>query len=95
MPSRSPHIPKYRHHKARDLAAVRINGHDVYLGKYGSPESRELYDRVVAEWLARSRAPLPKAACAGRARLGESSSARRRSARTSVAGTTAFSPRDT
>ena len=28
---------------------------DVYLGSYGSPGSRQAYDRVVAEWLANSR----------------------------------------
>jgi hypothetical protein len=47
----TPRLPKYRHYKPKDLAVVRINGHDIYLGKYGSPESREKYRRIVAEWL--------------------------------------------
>jgi len=49
--------PKYRHQKARDLAVVRIDGRDVYLGRYDSPESHEAYNRAVAEWFARGDAP--------------------------------------
>jgi integrase len=30
---------------------MRVNGRDVWLGKYGSPESRELYNQLVARWL--------------------------------------------
>ena len=44
--------PKYRHHKARNLACVRISGKDIYLGRYGSPESLELYQSHVARWKA-------------------------------------------
>lgn len=43
--------PKYRHYGPKNLAVVRIAGRDRYLGKYGSPESYERYDRLVAEWL--------------------------------------------
>ena len=39
MPDRTPHQPKYRHYKPKDLAVVRIDGRDVYLGKYDSPKS--------------------------------------------------------
>jgi integrase len=56
MPRRSTLQPKYRHYKPKDLAVVRLDGRDVYLGKYGSPESRTLYHRLVAEWLARKAA---------------------------------------
>jgi len=49
-------IPKYRHYKPKDLAVVRIDGRDHYLGKYNSPESREKYHRLIAEWLGRSPA---------------------------------------
>src|SRR4051812_13094950 len=45
-------LPKYRHYKPKDLAVVRIDGKDHYLGKYDSPESRERYRRLMAEWLA-------------------------------------------
>jgi len=51
MPSSSLRIPKYRHHKARNLARVNINGKDIYLGEYDSPESHQKYDRLIAEWL--------------------------------------------
>ncbi len=53
-------IPSYRLHKPKNLAVVRLNGRDVYLGPYDSAASRELYDRLIAEWLAggRQRAPV-------------------------------------
>ena len=42
-------IPKYRHHKATGQAFVEIRGTRIYLGKHGSPESRETYRRTIAE----------------------------------------------
>ena len=42
--------PKYRHHKARDLAVVTIDGRDHYLGKYASPDSYDKYAHLIAEW---------------------------------------------
>ena len=45
--------PKLRHHKARDLAVVRVDGKDHYLGRFGSAESVEKYNRVVGEGMAR------------------------------------------
>ncbi len=57
-------IPSYRHHKPKNLAVVRLNGRDVYLGAYGTAASRELYDRLIAEWLAGGRQPAPKASFA-------------------------------
>ncbi len=45
--------PKYRRHKAKDLAIVTLNGHDIYLGKYGSKASKQQYRRLVAEYLQR------------------------------------------
>lgn len=50
-----PRIPKYRHHRGTGQAVIWLNGRDVYLGKHGTPESREMYDRLVAEWLAAGR----------------------------------------
>lgn len=49
MPSKAPHLPKYRHYKPKDLAVVRIQGRDHYLGRYGSDESKESYRRLIAE----------------------------------------------
>ncbi len=48
-------VPKYRHYKPKNLAVVRIDGKDHYLGSYGSPESQETYRRLVAEWLSKGR----------------------------------------
>jgi integrase len=50
-------VPSYRHHKARNLAVVKLNGKDFYLGRYNSAESREAYERLIAEWLLRNRKP--------------------------------------
>jgi integrase len=50
-------LPSYSLHKRSGQAVVRLAGRDVYLGPLGSPESRELYDRFVAEWLANHRRP--------------------------------------
>lgn len=53
-------IPKYRHFRPKDLAVVRLNGRDYYLGKYGSVQSVERYHRLIAEYLASvSAASLP------------------------------------
>jgi integrase len=47
--SKSRNIPAYVHHKPTGQARVRIKGKDFYLGKYGSPESHERYDELIAE----------------------------------------------
>jgi len=44
--------PKYRHHKARNLAKVSISRRDIYLGPYNSPESHQRYAQVIAAWQA-------------------------------------------
>lgn len=46
-PKKTP--PKYCLHKPSGQARVIINGREFYLGKYGSPESREKYLRLIAE----------------------------------------------
>lgn len=53
--------PSYRLHKPTGQAVVTLNGKDFYLGKHGTPTSRECYDRKVAEWLANNRQVLPHA----------------------------------
>lgn len=53
MPRR-PSIPSYRLHKATGQAIVTIAGRDFYLGPYGSPQSTQAYNRLVAEWLSGS-----------------------------------------
>ena len=54
-------VPKYRHHKGSGQAFVQVKGKRHYLGRYGTPDSKERYARFVAE-LAAS----PVVAAAGR-----------------------------
>ncbi len=58
MPRKSGCIPAYSLHRSSGQAIVRIAGHDHYLGLHGSPESREKYDRLIAEWLSQGRQPI-------------------------------------
>jgi integrase len=46
-------IPSYRKHSTRNHAIVKIEGKVHYLGPYGSRESRDLYDELVAAHLER------------------------------------------
>ncbi len=48
-------IPGYRKHKASGQAVVTLSGVDHYLGIHGTQASKNEYDRVTAEWLARGR----------------------------------------
>ncbi|QDT67901.1 site-specific tyrosine recombinase XerC [Planctomycetes bacterium MalM25] len=48
-------FPAYCLHARSGRAYVTIAGRQVSLGEYGSPESRDEYDRVIAEWLASGR----------------------------------------
>lgn len=42
--------PQYRRHKSRNLAVVRINGKDLYLGPWQSPESHRAYADLIDAW---------------------------------------------
>ena len=42
-------IPAYSLHKTTGQARVRIDGRDHYLGKFGAPESRRKYARLIGE----------------------------------------------
>ena len=46
--------PAYGLHKPSGQARVRIDGEDHYLGVYGTPESRDRYDDLIAEWFAKN-----------------------------------------
>jgi integrase len=50
--SRPLRQPSYRHHKPSGQAVVTVEGKDRYLGKYGSPESKKAYKRLMLEWVA-------------------------------------------
>lgn len=52
MPIPSLSVPKYCRHKASGQARVHLAGRDLYLGVYGSEESRAEYRRLIAEYLA-------------------------------------------
>ena len=55
-----PSLRRQRRHNAPDRAFVQIKGKRHYLGRYGSPEAQEAYDRLVAEWLSGGRRlPVP------------------------------------
>ena len=53
MPRPRNHVPTYRIHKqsGQAIVTVSVNGkrRDVLSGKYGTPESRSEYQRVLAE----------------------------------------------
>jgi integrase len=53
--SRPTKVPAYRKHKATGQAVVTLPGRgrrrDVFLGKFGTPESQKEYARVIAEWV--------------------------------------------
>ena len=51
----SRRIPKYCLHKGTGQAVVTLDGRDLYLGRHGTAKSRELYDRLISEWLAAGR----------------------------------------
>ena len=44
--------PVYSLHKSSGQARVRIDGREVYLPVYGSPESLARYDELILKWLA-------------------------------------------
>lgn len=48
--------PAYFNHKASGRAYVSLDGKPVYLGDHGTQASRDEYDRVIGEWIARGRA---------------------------------------
>ncbi len=55
--------PSYRHHRPSGQAVVTLDGRDIYLGRYGTPQSRAEFDRLLAEWLSNGRRlPAPASA---------------------------------
>jgi len=51
MTHQHPTVPSYREHKASGQAVVTLDGHDEYLGKFGTPESRSKYQRLIREYV--------------------------------------------
>jgi hypothetical protein len=58
----SRQAPSYRLHKPSGQAVVTLNGKDCYLGAWNSDDSRNEYDRLIAEWLTHGR-QLPPTKC--------------------------------
>lgn len=52
-------IPSYRLHKSTGLAVVTLLGRDYYLGRHGTDESRQRYDRLIARYLQTRSTPAP------------------------------------
>ncbi len=51
MPKLTSRPPAYCRYAPRGTACVRLDGKRHYLpGPYGSPDSREAYARLIAEW---------------------------------------------
>lgn len=61
MPKLTRRLPSYRLHKPSGRAVVSLEGRTHYLGRFGTPESRREYERIVQEWLARRRRGIPSA----------------------------------
>lgn len=55
MPGRKPGIPQLCHHRAAGQAVVVLGGKWHCLGKFGTPEAEERYNRVIASWLTGGR----------------------------------------
>src|SRR5262245_38539081 len=55
MPNLVHRLPQARLHKPSGQARVRICGRDVYLGRFGSPEARAAYERLLADYLRHGR----------------------------------------
>jgi len=47
--------PKYCLDKSSGRAFVTLEGRRRYLGRHGTQESRDLYDRLIGEWIAQGR----------------------------------------
>jgi hypothetical protein len=60
MPCKQPITPSYRLHKPSGQAVVTLNAKDHYLGLFGTPEGRVLYDQLVARWLTNGRLTCPR-----------------------------------
>jgi serine/threonine protein kinase len=58
-------IPRYRLHRASGQAVVTIRARDIYLGTFGSEQSRAEYDRIIAEYIAASGVPEDRRATLG------------------------------
>lgn len=66
MARRKLTVPSYLLHKPTGQARVRINGRDIFLGRYDSPGSRAEYARIIAELAVHPTPTDPNSATPGR-----------------------------
>ena len=57
---RKKSVPQLVHHKPSGQGRLRLNGKDIYLGKYGTDECDAAYEGAIAEYLAEGRKPTGK-----------------------------------
>lgn len=50
-------VPQLQQHKGTGQGKVHLGGRDFYCGKWGTPECKAKYDRLIAEWLHNGRRP--------------------------------------
>ncbi|MBP7747985.1 MAG: recombinase XerD, partial [Phycisphaerae bacterium] len=55
MTAKSQRLPKFRIHKFTQQAYVELSGRRFYLGLHHTPEARQRYNALVADWLANGR----------------------------------------
>jgi len=55
VPRLTKQNPKYRRHKPSGRGVVTIDGKDIYLGRWNSPESVSEYHRLIAQWNSNGR----------------------------------------
>jgi hypothetical protein len=59
MPCPKSLKPSYRLDSSSGRAFVELDRRWSYLGKHGTQESRDRYDQLIGEWIARGRQPRP------------------------------------
>jgi integrase len=64
MPKLVHRNPAYRRHSQSGDSFVQLSGERIYLGRFGSKETKQEYDRCVAAWIANGRRPRRAAATA-------------------------------
>ncbi len=57
MSVRTLRIPSYQLHKPMGRAVVALCGRDLYLGEYGTRESRPEYVQIIGEWFGQRSDP--------------------------------------
>jgi len=58
MPRPVDYVPQHCRHAPTETGYVRLNGKSHYTGRWGSPEARAAYDRLIRDWIANGRQPL-------------------------------------